>query len=190
MRKRDENKQQLIFQATLKLIMAHGFHATPMSLIAKEAGVAAGTIYLYFKSKEILLNQLYLNEKHKYSKAVLTGFPNDLAIRSSFELMWNNSLDYQIKNTDSFRFIEQFKISPFLEKVTAEEGQLFFKSANKLIKRAKTEAVIKDIPNNLIVTLFFAPISELVKQNLHYKTKISKTVRELTVQGCWDAIKI
>lgn len=189
MRIKDDTKKELIFQATLKLIMTRGFNATPMSLIAKEAGVAAGTIYLYFKNKETLLNQLYLNEKQKYSKALLTGYSDQLPVRLAFELMWNNSLNYQIQHSHEFRFIEQFKISPFIEKVTVEEGHLFFKSANALINRAREERIVKDIPNNVIVTLFFAPISEMVKQHLHFRKEISKADRASTLQGCWDAIK-
>jgi AcrR family transcriptional regulator len=41
--------------ATLKLITEHGFHATPVSMIASEAGVGAGTIYRYFESKEAII---------------------------------------------------------------------------------------------------------------------------------------
>ena len=37
-------KKQAIFESTLELIKDHGFHGAPVSLVAKNAGVAAGTI--------------------------------------------------------------------------------------------------------------------------------------------------
>ena len=37
-----------------------GFHGTPTSLIAQEAGVATGTLFHYFKMKEELIENLYL----------------------------------------------------------------------------------------------------------------------------------
>ena len=59
------DKRKAILNTTLKLISSNGFHAAPMSVIAKEAGVAAGTIYLYFENKEDLIIQLY-----KYVKEI------------------------------------------------------------------------------------------------------------------------
>ena len=45
------DKRADIMDVALNLIAERGFHDSPMSLIAREAGVAAGTIYLYFESK-------------------------------------------------------------------------------------------------------------------------------------------
>ena len=53
------DKRAAILQTTLDLISDRGFHNTPMSLIAKEAGVSAGTIYHYFAGKDELIFELY-----------------------------------------------------------------------------------------------------------------------------------
>ncbi len=57
------NKKDLILQSALKLFSTKGFHGTPTSLISKEAGVATGTLFNYFESKEDLINKLYLECK-------------------------------------------------------------------------------------------------------------------------------
>ena len=54
------DKREAILAAALRLIARLGLHATPMSAVAREAGVAAGTLYLYFPSKEAMINALYL----------------------------------------------------------------------------------------------------------------------------------
>ena len=54
------DKREAILAAALRLIARLGLHATPMSAVAKAAGVAAGTLYLYFPSKEAMINALYL----------------------------------------------------------------------------------------------------------------------------------
>lgn len=53
---KNSDKRTDILQAALQLIAERGFHAAPMAEIAEKAGVAAGTIYLYFKNKDILIN--------------------------------------------------------------------------------------------------------------------------------------
>jgi len=53
------SKRELIIHATIRLISEYGFHGTPISMIAHEAGVGAGTIYRYFKDKDTLVLEIF-----------------------------------------------------------------------------------------------------------------------------------
>lgn len=187
--KKESNKKEAIFKATIKLVSKKGFHSMPMSLIANEAGVAAGTIYLYFKSKEELLNELYLKIKKEYSDSLMKGYNKEMPIRDSFELIWRNTLNFQLNRSLEFSYMEQFKNSPFIYKVTVNEGIKIFKPAKAIIKRGRKEKVIKKIPANIINMLFFAPLGEWVKQHLRSDKIPTEEEILLTFQGCWDAIK-
>lgn len=59
MTSRKLEKYEMILEAALKVIAENGFHGSQVSKIAKEAGVADGTIYLYFKNKEDILISLF-----------------------------------------------------------------------------------------------------------------------------------
>ena len=59
MTSRKMEKYEMILEAALKVIAENGFHGSQVSRIAKEAGVADGTIYLYFKNKEDILISLF-----------------------------------------------------------------------------------------------------------------------------------
>src|SRR6266511_3896381 len=52
-------KRERILDAAIKVFAAEGFYNAKVSQIAQAAGVADGTIYLYFKSKDDLLIQLF-----------------------------------------------------------------------------------------------------------------------------------
>ncbi|HXU72480.1 MAG TPA: TetR/AcrR family transcriptional regulator [Polyangia bacterium] len=54
-----EGKRERILEAAIKVFAAEGFYNAKVSQIAHEAGVADGTIYLYFKSKDDLLINLF-----------------------------------------------------------------------------------------------------------------------------------
>ena len=58
MRKKDPEKEQAILKAAIHAFAEQGFHATKMSMIADNAGVAAGSLYLYFKNKESIVKQI------------------------------------------------------------------------------------------------------------------------------------
>jgi TetR/AcrR family transcriptional regulator, fatty acid metabolism regulator protein len=57
--KRNTDKYRIILDAAVKVFARQGFHQSTVAQIAKAAGVADGTIYLYFKSKDDILFQFY-----------------------------------------------------------------------------------------------------------------------------------
>ncbi|MCG6911811.1 MAG: TetR family transcriptional regulator [Deltaproteobacteria bacterium] len=69
-RRRSNDKYRRILEAAIKIFAEQGFFQSTIAQIAKEAGVADGTIYLYFKSKNDILVQFF-NFK---TKQVFDGF--------------------------------------------------------------------------------------------------------------------
>ena len=59
------DKRKQILDAALKLFVELGFHGTPTSMIAKEAGVANGTLFHYFATKDELVIALYVAIKNQ-----------------------------------------------------------------------------------------------------------------------------
>ena len=59
MHDKTNDKYQRILEASVNVFADHGFHQSTVSQIAKKAGVADGTIYLYFKNKEDILVQIF-----------------------------------------------------------------------------------------------------------------------------------
>jgi TetR/AcrR family transcriptional regulator, fatty acid metabolism regulator protein len=58
-KERGNDKRQRILEAALRVFAERGFYNAKVSEVAKAAGVADGTIYLYFKNKDDLLIQLF-----------------------------------------------------------------------------------------------------------------------------------
>jgi TetR/AcrR family fatty acid metabolism transcriptional regulator len=57
--KRNSEKYHQILEAAVKVFAEQGFHHSTVAQIAKAAGVADGTIYLYFKNKDDIMIQFY-----------------------------------------------------------------------------------------------------------------------------------
>ncbi len=64
MRKREGNKEKAILEAAIKIFAQRGYHKAKISSIADQAGIATGSVYLYFENKEAILltifNRLWL----------------------------------------------------------------------------------------------------------------------------------
>lgn len=189
MRKKEGNKKQAIFDATLRLITERGVHATPTSLIAKEAGIAAGTLYLYFDSKNDLLNKLYLEVKKHMAEELTKGLSSDATIEEKIELSWRNTLNHHLSYSIEFAFIEQFENYPLLDQATLEASYKVFEPAYALFTQAQEEKVIKDLSQDIFFALFVAPVAYFAKYHLQSNSRPSEEMITSLYQGCWNAIK-
>ena len=82
-RPKSDDKRSAILAAATRAIVQHGLGA-PTALIAREAGVANGTLFTYFETKTELLNQLYVELKTEMATAALTGLPIKAELRVRF----------------------------------------------------------------------------------------------------------
>ncbi|MDI9681873.1 TetR/AcrR family transcriptional regulator, partial [Burkholderia cenocepacia] len=73
-RPRSPDKHEAILAAAARALAEDGASATT-ARIAKLAGVAEGTVFTYFETKDALLNALYLSLKADLRDAMMTGFP-------------------------------------------------------------------------------------------------------------------
>ncbi|MGD8321439.1 MAG: TetR/AcrR family transcriptional regulator [Gemmatimonadota bacterium] len=60
------DKEARILRAAVRVFARHGYHGSTMAVVAREAGVATGTIYLYFERKQDLLVSLFRRHLTEY----------------------------------------------------------------------------------------------------------------------------
>ncbi len=107
------DKRKEILQSALELIVKHGFHGSPISMIAEKAGVAAGTIYLYFESKEVLINELYKVLEKEVVEGLMAGYNPSDSLKERFSHLATALIRYFIAHPLLFRYIEQYHNSPY-----------------------------------------------------------------------------
>ena len=71
----DPQKRQAILQAARKIFVTDGYSAAKISEIATAAGVASGTVYLYFNSKEAIAAALAENFFKRVTELILEHVP-------------------------------------------------------------------------------------------------------------------
>ncbi|MCX6138516.1 MAG: TetR/AcrR family transcriptional regulator [Ignavibacteriales bacterium] len=59
MRKKEGNKETAIIEAAVRVFAENGYHQSKISKIAEVAGVATGSVYLYYKSKEDIVLKIF-----------------------------------------------------------------------------------------------------------------------------------
>ncbi len=100
-------KRDAILEAALVLFAERGFHGTPVPLVAKQAGVGAGTIYRYFESKEALVNALYQRCKGQMGERILAEFQPDASPREQLRLYWTRMCAFVREHPQAFKFMTE-----------------------------------------------------------------------------------
>ncbi|MCC9137395.1 TetR/AcrR family transcriptional regulator [Pontibacter silvestris] len=144
-------KKKAIFESTLELVKDNGFHGTPMSMVAKNAGVAAGTIYHYFESKENLLCELFSYIRKQMIEAVQQGDDESIPYKDRFFGVCMNLYWFYINNPNVLKFFEQFVNSPYNEKGSMSDdfNSLLFNFYQKGIKSGQIRNVTPEIASVL-----------------------------------------
>lgn len=111
------SKKQLLIRVATKLFVERGFHATPTSAITKEAGMSSGILFHYFKTKEDLITQIYVELKKEYTDSILRDIEQFKAGRSKIRMIWSNSWNWGLKNPIKFDFLRQLDNSTYVNNV-------------------------------------------------------------------------
>ncbi len=186
------DKRADIMRSALELIAEKGFHGTPMSKVAEKAGVAAGTIYRYFVSKDVLINELYREVEKKIMETIQEGHLSVATLRERFLQLSTALLRYMIANPIHFRYLEQYHNSPYGANLRrskilkqSDEHNVF----DKLFEQGITDRVLKDLPLFVHYSLAFGPLISLARDHILGLTLLNDELIEKAVEACWDSIK-
>lgn len=185
-----EDKRAAVLQAMMELVTEYGFHGTAMSMVAKRAGVAAGTIYHYFESKEEVINQLYIELKERMGAAMMLEGSSKGTIRDRFYAFYFNLYHYFIQHPDEFHFLEQYANSPFISQSAREDNRRFYQPVLDFLQQGIELGVLRPLDLRMMIALVYGHIVSLAKYNLAAEEKIRQEQLEQAAQSCWDGVRI
>jgi AcrR family transcriptional regulator len=183
------DKRTLILNTTLDLISKNGFHGTPISLIAETAGIGAGTIYRYFKNKEELISELFIEIQRRAISAMYTGYEPNGPYQERFMLLWLNMINYYNSHPTEFIFLEQHRYAPYVSTFTRSQGMRVLLPVLLFFLEGKKNKYIKHLPLYTIIGLIYGPILTIVKLNIDHKREMTSNQIENAAKACWDAVK-
>lgn len=168
------NKREKLLNTALKLFVEYGFHGTPTSKIAEEAGVSNGTLFRYFKTKDDLIVSLYIHVKEELSNYLSDKIGNHADIKERFRDLFIYASLWHLKNPDKQHFIQQFHYSPHMALVatnlSAEKDQL----PMSLFKEGFKEQVFKAYPEEMIWSLSESFMNGMYKYMCNKKMPIKE----------------
>ena len=187
--KTSANREKILATA-LTLFTERGFFGTPTALISKEAGVATGTLFFHFKTKEILIDTLYRRIKSEAARAMGEGVDAGMTAPEKIRRIGFNAVDWGINNPAKQKFMEQFAHSPFVSTSAHEEGMSHFLFLQDLVRDGIREGTIREIDPSLLFCMMASSISGLIARAsvTEDPAEREKNIRE-GLEFIWNGLK-
>lgn len=184
------SKKEQIYEAALRLFNTYGFDRTPTSQIAREAGVATGTLFHYFPTKEELINNLYLQCKESMINRIFQGIDEEKSYRAKIRRAYENMLRWGVYAREEFLFFQQFSNSPAIQDSTHELAETRFKPVMDLVLQGIEQENLKGIDPHLLLNA----VMGMIMSNVLYLMGKPELLEdpdflETTFAMVWDAIK-
>jgi AcrR family transcriptional regulator len=189
-RQRDDSKIEAIYDATLRLVLKTGFNGLKMADVAKSAKLATGTLYIYFKNKDVLINELFLHLKRTKTFKLLGVFEPEDSFEVAFRKLWFNYLELSLAEPERMLFIEQFAHTSYLTTKTKEQGDKLLEPLALFLQRGIQQKIVRRLPIEILLSQLMGPIYEIVKLQKDGSPKISVSQKEGLFEMAWNSIAL
>lgn len=155
--------KEKLLRAALSLVARDGFSAATTAAIAEAAGVAEGTLYRHFPSKDDLLIEAYRRLKSEVYAAIVDGDDPEAPPEVRAKRIWRSLFDAYRADVEAFMFGQRFGES----ELARREGGAAYESIKTIVggvwRDGVEQGLFKDLPSDLMGNLFFAPVGYMLK---------------------------
>ncbi len=184
------DRRESILDAALQCFVERGFYGTAIPEIAHKAGIAAGTIYHYFASKEALVNSLYRMWKSAVAQRVFAAFPQSAPVRKQFAVMWDEMVAFAMSHPSAFAFIELHNHASYLDAESLAIDRSIKEFGRAMILRAQADGLVKPIDPYVLMELVFGSFIGMMRAHWEGRIALSDDVMRAAEQACWDTIAV
>jgi AcrR family transcriptional regulator len=181
-RPKSDDKRKAILDAALRVFSERGTVNAPTSAISKAAGVAEGTLFTYFKTKDELMNELYLELRQGFSRQ-MGDFVYEADARTRLRYMWDMYLDFGAAHPERLKVLAQIRASGKLFKEN-EPPILALVEAMRVARDAAKENELRHMPPEYLVLMVRSQI-EMTVEFINAHPECAASCREMGFRMVW-----
>lgn len=183
------DKREAIFCATIKLLAKYGFHGFSVKQLAEEAGIATGTIYLYFKDRDQLIRDLNTQIINDFVIAINANHNSENTLKQQYQRMCCNLWKFCIENPCITHSKAQFDhLPPDILRTQRSQAWDGLKPLKHLFEQGRKSKQIKSLSDDILISLSFEPYLFLARQHLLDIIKVDSEKLTHIIEASWDAI--
>lgn len=137
-RPKSDTKRKAILDAARRLIAERGVAHTPTSAISSAAGIAEGSLFTYFASKDELLNELYLEMRRDFDRE-LSDYPESADAKTRLRYIWEAFVNLGVREPARLTVMRQIRATGNLLKNNEVPGKMVVEAINAVRDTAKDD---------------------------------------------------
>lgn len=177
------DRAALVRRALVELVATRGFRGASMAAVAERAGVATGTAYVHYRSKDDLVLEAYAELKGDLGKAALDSVDPITSPAQRFRDLWIAVHRHLANDPARARFLVQVESSPYATR--AHEAAL---SADELLTSPELQEVIAALIPLPTPVLWDLGVGPAVRLAAGAHPALDTDQLELVAAACWRAV--
>lgn len=172
-------------EALRALVAERGFHGASMSAVAARAGVATGTAYTHYASKDELVLAAYRETKRELAAAATAGLDDAAPAPERFRELWLAAHRHLSANRDHALFLLQVDCSPY--RAAAHESASAADEPDPLLAEAARPDIaarLLPLPLEVVFELGLGPAVRLAAAG----AELGEPELRLAADACWRAV--
>lgn len=185
-RARNASHRAALLAAATRVFAAEGLGASTAT-IAREAGVSAGTLFVYFDTKTALVNELYVVLKGGMGRAAAEGLRADASPREQLRSMWDGWIAWAVDDPDKRRALAHLGVAEALDDESRRAVHAAYAEAAEVLRRVVTDGQMREAPLSFVSALLSA-VADATIDDLLADPDPTGTRSALAFDAVWRAL--
>lgn len=189
MRTRDINKEKIVREKAIEMIVKQGIEGFAMNRLAKECGISVATLYIYYTDKEDLVKKIGIEIGQNFFAEMLKDFSPEMHFAEGLKKQWENRSHFMMNNLNSVACWEVLQNSSYSECIIQESMKDFKTMMYDFFQNAVKRKEMIPVSKEVFWSIAYGPLYSLLR--FHEKGKsIGGTPFSLTSEIQNEALEI
>ncbi|TPG42013.1 TetR/AcrR family transcriptional regulator [Flavobacterium pectinovorum] len=197
MRVRDVDKEKLVIEMAIDQIVRDGFQGFSMNKLAKACSISVGTLYIYYKDKDDLIQKIGAIIALKFFTGTVKDFSSEMSFEEGLWKQWENRANFTMKYPKEVAFFEIIKHSPHSETIldSIKEFADFRKIMNEFMDNGLRNNELIPMTFEAFWSVAYGPLYTLLNMHTEGKSmggrpfKLTKEIMKEAFTGTIKALK-
>lgn len=190
-RRDGEGTRQKLLRAALELFTGEGFLASTTPVIAQRAGVAEGTIYRHFSSKEHLLNEVFRGTQ-RWATGVVKEVDGERALKARERLgrIARRFVETAERDPAGARMLFRRRDEQYLDPPSRDAAREFREAVQQVVASGKADGMVRAGPAELWTSIWLAIVAFIIERVAARDWTLDQPQVEQAIDAAWCAIAV
>ncbi|MEL1256109.1 TetR/AcrR family transcriptional regulator [Flavobacterium sp. DGU38] len=163
MRTRDPNKEELVKQKAIEMLVKLGIEGFGMNRLAKESGVSVATLYIYYTDKDDLIKKTGIEIGQSFFSEMTNGFLPTMSFKEGLRKQWENRARFALKYPLKVACWELLSHSSYRESILNESLSEFKVTMTNFFNNAIEKKELLPVSKEVFWSIAYGPLYALLR---------------------------